>query len=258
MQFRRLTPVLAVCLLPLLSSLSGCNRDAVSAPVAKAAAYQFVTQHRPVSLQAYHAMSRGAYSSCVTVAKQNNQPVKPFVTIPPDFVAQRDTMQSDGVSYYWKTQTYELNVASINPEQGCATRIEETVSIERIGRGKIDRMGIGADGTAETTSAAHDSARADNSGDIDELSGYTVARKENGIALKCLPPGAPVLQAGMGTEMCLVDAGDGRTLRSSRGDALVAFARVTSAESLRGVVMIEPVSLALGKFDSTVFTGSLK
>lgn len=258
MQIRRLTPLLAACLLPLLASLSGCNREAASAPAAQAQAYKLVTQHRPVSLQAYHAMGRAAYDMCVALAEQNKQPVKPFVTIPHDFVAQRDTMQSDGVSYYWKVQTYELNLPDIKPEQGCATRIEETVSVDRTAKGKIDRMSSGADGVAETTSTLDDAAPAASSANNDELSAYTVARKENGIALKCLPPDAPVLQAGIGTEMCLVDAGGGRTLRSARGDALVAFSRVTSAESTRGVVMIEPVSLQLGKADAAVFSGALK
>jgi hypothetical protein len=266
MHIKTLNLVTAALLLPLIAGLSGCDREAASAstsappstPALQRHAYKLVTQHRPVSLEAYHAMGKAAYDMCVVLARQQQVPVQPFVRIPPDFVAQRATMQSDGVSYYAKVESYELNIDSITPQEGCATRIVHHVAVDRIGNGKIEQLGRVGDGPAETESRPDDTPPANDADKTDDLAPYTVARKENGIALTCLPPGAAVLQVGLGTDMCVVDAGGGRTVRSSNGDALVAYARITSVDTLRGVIMLEPVSLQLGKADPEVFSGPLK
>ncbi len=250
--------------LPIWSSLTGCQRDAVSAPPAPAPvagaatqAFQLVTQRRPLSVQEHFKMHKAGYDMCVTLAELKNLPVQPFVAIPADFIAERTTHSSDGKSFYSKTQHYDIDIPGIVPENGCATSIAERSQVERISQGKIEQMGADRDGKTETTTRTDDQPEKASAAP-DDISLYTVARKDNGIALKCLPPDHPVLHAGMTTELCVIDAGAGRTLRWSNGSAIVAYSRVTIVEQLSGISVIEPVSVQLGKFDVALFSGPLK
>lgn len=260
MQIKSLSWTLAV-LLPVAAALAGCDGNAATAPGSSASAarpaYELVTQRRPLSPTAYFTTARAGYDACVGLAKSNNLPVKPFVRVPDNFIAQRTTFKSDGAAMYWKTQDYTIDVASIEPETGCKTKISEIVDVQRMGNGKIEQLGIDKDGQSENVSRAHDKPLKNGDGP-DDLAMYSVARIEKGIALKCLAPDSPALKAGLVAEMCIVDAGAGLTLRSASGDPLVAFARETVNESMTGITLIEPVSLKLGKVDPTVFSGALK
>ncbi|MES2320140.1 MAG: hypothetical protein V4631_21900 [Pseudomonadota bacterium] len=241
------------------ASLAGCDRTATSAPAAAGAsgaepAYELVTERRPDSFSAQVRIQKAAYDMCVAAAKNANLPVKPFVVAPPDYVLERTTYRFDGKSYYMKQQHFSVDITDTFPEKGCVTRIAEGGVINRAGNGVNESVDIDIDGKRVAGSdPMPPSSRF--AGDTDA---YTVARTEGGVALKCQAPDNPGLHPGLITALCIVDAGNGRTLRNADGSPLVAYLRDEASAAMSSAAVVVPVSLQLGKTDTTAFSGALK
>lgn len=250
---------LALLLAVLGASLAGCQRDAVSATAEQGAlqtpAYQLVTVVRPESIDEHLRPARWAYEICANTAVTLNLPAKPFVVVPPDFVAERLTHISDGKSYYLKQQMYGIDAEDMKPQTGCQTRIKQEVVIERVRQGKVERIDIDKGGKQV---AAEPGETGPRSPERDNLNDYSVSRNEKGVALKCLPAGHPVLASGMVSASCIVDAGAGKTLRDADGKPLIAFMRDEASGKQFSVLVHEPVLVSIGKTDSVALSGPLK
>lgn len=255
------TPAALLMLAALGAMLAGCQRDAVSAPAtssgsaAASPAYQLVTVVRPESIDNHVRAARGMYEVCTGNAEMLKLPVKPFVQVPQNFVAERLTQTSDGKSYYSKQQLYSVDIDGMTPQNGCQTRVTESVVLERIRNGKVEHIDIDKDGkqiVAEPGEAGPRTPRRD------KLADYTVSRTEKGVALKCLPEGSPGLVPGMLTASCIIDAGSGQTLRDADGKPLSGYMRDEASGKQFSVLVHEPVSVSIGKADTAALSGPLK
>lgn len=253
-------------MLSMLCGLAGCERDAgasgtagkslASSPApasAGARAYTFVTQTRPESPDTFVNVEKAAYELCVFAAQQAKLPVVPFVKLPADFVSERITYQTNGTNYHYKKQSYAVDIDTIRPERGCAVHRGTHTMIERVIGDTVEHLDIDKDGkrypkTLDAPRFASELQR--------DISKYSVARTENGIAMHCLAPAN--LVPGIISASCIVDDGSGGTLRDVDGRALDAFTRMEGMSNQIGITRLEPVSLQIGKFDPAVFTGELK
>lgn len=253
-------------MLSMLSALAGCERDAgasgaagaspASAPApasAGARAYTFVTQTRSESPDDLIKVHKEVYELCALVAEKAKLPVVPFIKLPADFVSKRTTYQTNGRDYHYKTQSYDASTDTLLPEHGCAVKIITQTTIERVIGDTVEHLDIDKDGkrypkTLDAPRFASELQR--------DISKYSVARTENGIAMHCLAPAN--LVPGIISASCIVDDGSGGTLRDVDGRALDAFTRMEGTSKHIGITRLEPVSLQIGKFDPAVFTGELK
>lgn len=246
-------------LLALCLALGGCDQ-ASSAPAKNAVApaspaYQLVTVVRPESIADHIRPAKTVYEQCASTATMLKLPVKPFVEVPANFVAERLTQTSDGKSYYMKKQQYGIDIDDMNPQQGCSTRVKEEAVIERVHKGVVEHIDVDKDGkqvAAEPSESGPSMPRHEN------LAAFTESRTEHGVALKCLPKGSAGLVPGMLGASCLVDAGAGKTLRDADGNALTGYMRDEASGKQFSVLVQEPVSVSIGAADTQALSGALK
>ncbi len=254
MTLKRSVSLQRVAIILMVINLTGCEVEAAATqPVsAQEHSYEVLTQSRAESLESFFLPAKTAYDLCVFEAVNKGLAVKPFVVPPKDFVDRRDDYKSDGRSYYWRVQNYGIFVDDLVPEKGCATRMFEDAVIDRVVNGRLERVSI-SDGKRSVApmSALPPRVNSDKNG----TRTYKVLRNENGIKLKCLAADDPDRDPFI-PDSCIVDVGNGDTLRDVHGKPILAYMRTKDAGMPDFV--IKPVSVRIGKVDNSVFVGELK
>lgn len=234
---------LVKALMPVLA-LSAFSHS-VAAPPGKAAAqqksYVLVVQVRPESPEKYFAVERSVYDLCVEGAKRLHEAVKPFPTVPRDFVERRETYASDGQRDVKREVVFTMEVVPGAPDKlnGCAWRIISTQSIDVTSGGQVQHSFIDHDGTVTIEAPQPVMAEPFRTALV---ALHTRPKVINGVPLKCSD-----------TDACIVDP------------ALVLvkeeFRPVTVSMRLGlKTLVLEPVSLVVGKpVDPALFlTGPAK
>lgn len=223
-----------ICALIALAACSdGSARPAAGAAAPAAAggsakSYYLVIQTRPENLQKIFKTERWAYGLCAAAAKLKKIPVKPFPTLPDDFVFERNIYASDGTRTYVKDIQFKIDDASV--EQGCAYKLASlaTTDIEHDGKARMTQqneegvLSTGEDMAADTEPVSQS-----------KLASYTASKVINGVQLKCKATGCIVDPA-----LVVIAQGRRPVIAATRFDDL----------TVHGTALVtEPVSLSLGK-----------
>jgi len=222
------------CFMPLLLPLLlfGAGNNGVAAPPVKAGApqksYVLVVQNRPESPEKFFAVERAVYDMCIASARLLNETVKPFPTVPRDFVERRETYANDGQRDVKREEVYAMEVVpgASDKLNGCAWRIVRTQSIYVTSGGQVQHTFIDHDGTvtvAEPQSVMDEPFR------TALVALHTRARTINGIELKCSDDDA-----------CIVDPA---LVLVKEGYRPVTVSMRLGIKTL----VLEPVSLVVGK-----------
>lgn len=224
---------LPLCGVVALLLISG--NDAGARELASLKSYFLVTQMRPENLKKVFQRERGVHQMCTAGAKLKNISVKPFPTLPPDFVMERRIYASDGKRTFYKETHFKVDGASV--EQGCAYKVTSTATSDIAQGGKARRTEQDELGALTTGDEMPDTTEPVSKSKLDR---YTEAKVMKGVQLKC-----------QGAD-CIVDPS---LVVIALGRRPVVVVSRMDDESLFGTALItEPVSLTVGKpFDLSEF-----
>jgi hypothetical protein len=242
--------------------LAGCDQPSASASTsalsssAAGRGYEVVLETRPERPDAFVGRQKGLYNFCVTTAKnlQSPVPVKPFTRLPANFFTERETLISDGKSFYKKSEGVVLD-PGMTVENGCASALISSSTSNILRDHKNQVIAVADDGSIDVSPPeAQLEMPAKKS---DGVSGYSVRKTVNGIALRCLPKDHPIIRSQLALDSCIYDDGAGGTLTDEVGQSILIYGRIPSPEKDPGfgsVLVIEPKSVKLGKpRDAKVF-----
>ncbi|WP_332848626.1 hypothetical protein [Massilia sp. S19_KUP03_FR1] len=217
---------MALALAPALL-LAACN-NGVAAPPAKEKSYVLVTQIRPESLDKFFGVERGVYKLCVAAAELLHEAVKPFPTIPPDFVESRVTYANDGQRDVKREVTYWMDEVpgASDKLNGCALRIFSRQDIYVTSGGQVQHTNIDHDGTVTIGEPQRVMTEPFRTALV---ALHTRPKVINGVQLKCSD-----------TDTCIVDP----ALVLVREEYRPVY--VSKRLGVKSLVL-EPVSLVVGK-----------
>lgn len=208
--------------------------------------YHVVTVERPASATDHHRLQKGMYDMCVTVHQlKTKSPPKPFVTFPADFITARKTYVSDGTSYLFKEERFDVEVG--DADQACESRIVRTWTTFLGRDGKLHYDGIDKEGK-RLESPPGEFMPPETEGKADH---FTEARTIEGIAVKCMPI-PPGMQQAV-SQVCVADAKPG-TLVDVHGEPITLFSETAIVKDMASVLRTEAKSVRIGgKVDQAVF-----
>lgn len=252
--FTRQLPTLCACAIAAAMSLVACSSDSDAAQPGKGTeartSYELVTVMHAASAEKYLWPVRLAYDACAITASMQSRAVKPFPVLPANLELGRTVYISDGKAFYTRESTTVIEMEKIKPDTGCV------VSFKTDSQTTIVRGGVmyATDTAAGKETALAPSAAVALRMPNESVLPFTVPKKVNGVALKCLPPDAPASAMG---EACIVDP-DLAKLADSSGMPLSAYWRGEEPAANTDVI-VEPVSLKIGApVDPAVFEARAK
>lgn len=255
---------IASCLACLI--VCGCDRGTADAAPngpstarasSSSSAYEVVLATRPEQSAIYYKHIKPFYDLCAVAARELNLPVKPFLTLPADFVVERRTIVTDGKNRMDKTDGAGLGSSdlTLSPKGGCATDLGTASVTQRIFNGKRQNVTVNSDGSSEISAAETlVDVPAMKSGDLGD---YSVKKSVLGISVRCLGATHPVISSQTLLEACIYDGTDGTTLLDEEGKAILVYSRQLSPLGSGGpgnTLVTEPTMIAVGKaVDSNLF-----
>ena len=197
--------------------------------------------------------ARGLYDMCVANASLQHKAVQPYPSLPADHLQERTVYASDGKNYVQDRTTYTVDVEGTQVDTGCLVKHTKFREIVRYSNGMQEVVHVDGKGERIVQPAVEAPHEPDQ-----DISDHSVRRTENGIALKCLPPDHVVIQSGLLSASCAVDAGGGKTLLDYAGKPVMAYGRETLSEKMFGTASVYvPVSLRLGSSSNALLKGPL-
>jgi len=233
--------------LALLLLLPGCNNGNAAggrsseggAASTKTGAYVLVTQVRPEVPEKFFVSERHAHEVCATVARHQNRPVKPFPTLPADFVYERNTHASDGVRTMSRKVISVADTRNMSIDTGCEVRLATQGKHSVVSNGEEREAGWNEDGKveiSEPTPIGAEPVRASL------LASYATPKRVHGVPLKCDAQGD-----------CIIDSLVALVAEGVR--PVVAVSRIDDVRTFGTVLVNEPVSFSTGKAtDPTLFS----
>lgn len=206
---------------------------------AAATSYVLVTQLRPEAPAQFFPRERGLHALCSAAARQKNIAVKPFPTIPGDFVSKRTTYASDGRRTVMREVGWFIDTRKGKVQDGCELRLASTWSAAVISDGQersADQDENGKVHANEAQPSSNEPVRASL------LARYTAPKTVKGVAVKCSDDNT-----------CIVDPALALIKQGVR--PVQAAARINDTRTYGTAMVLEPVSLSVGKaVDARLFT----
>lgn len=212
---------------------------AATPATANAAGYMLVMQTRPEEPEKSFPHERALYKACVAVAGRSNMPVKPFPTLPPNFVRERRTYASDGARTMVRKVAYYLDMRKASPQEGCELRLAGGWDASLTSEGQQRSAGTDEDGNVHLVApepVLEEPVRASL------LASYTIPKRINAVPLKCSVE-----------QICTIDPAVAVVAEGSR-PVQVAF-RIDDPRTYGTALITEPVSFRVGRpVDPAVFS----
>lgn len=245
----------------------GCDRGAADAAsngpaTARAsstssAAYDIVLATRPEQSAIYYKHIKPFYDLCAVAARELNVPVKPFLTLPADFVVERRRIVTDGKNRMDKTEGAGLGSSDLmlSPKGGCATDLGVSSVTQLTSNGKRQNISVSSEGSSDISPPETlVDAPARKSGDLGD---YSVKKSVLGVSVRCLSATHPVISSQTLLEACIYDGTDGTTLLDDEGKAILIYSRQLSPVGNGGpanTLVTEPIKVSVGKaIDANLF-----
>ncbi|NHZ39803.1 hypothetical protein [Massilia aquatica] len=215
--------------------------------------YELVTVHRPTSIDDYVNLLSMPYKMCRALARAKNLPVKPFPVIPENFVMTRTTIISDGKSFRTTEEGFGVDIDGVTPENGCETKFGGGSNTWVAHNGFEYVLDDQTQSQAESERVKYEAKPYDP----ESVSGYSISKKINNIAVKCTDESDLMVAGKIVAEMCVLDPKLGR-IAMSDGKPPIVYSRDLPGKSVFGSPMIlEPVSLRVGiKVSPTIFVNA--
>ncbi len=248
--------------------LSGCNQAASEAASGTSASsqsnaisglssYELVLATRPEKPELYYAHIKPFHELCALAAQQLKVPVKPFLTLPANFVVERRTIATDGRNRLDKTEGSGLGGSqpTLSPDSGCATELGKSSNAQMTSNGKRQDIAVASNGT---TAASPIEILVDMPpAKPQDLSDYSIKKTVLGHPVRCLGAANPVITSQLLLEACIYDGPSNSTLRDEEGKAILVYSRQYLPVGNKGaptVLVTEPVALSVGKpLDAALF-----
>lgn len=213
--------------------ITGCNQQPVASAAgvgaASGGAYEVILETRPENPKMYPGRGKAFYDLCVAAAQVQHLPVKPFVAFPADYVMVRQTYVSDGKNFLEKKESFDLDIDKLLPESGCATQITPSINIKVWRDGKFQSQDIKNNEAPETSPPEQQLSAGRQS--TASTFGYSQRQVMQGVPLRCLPSGDPIIQSGTLLAGCVFDGPGDSTLADAEGKAIMLHVRMPSIES---------------------------
>jgi hypothetical protein len=229
---------LAVLMPGLLLALEGCKQSSAApgaapdaAGIVASSSYVLVTQNRPESLEKYLAFSRNVYALCASSADLRHEAVKPFPSVPLDFIDTRTTYASDGQRVVKREELYMVDFVDDEKHTACEMRVMRTSAVYISGGGRQQSSEMDVHGkvtVSEPEVSLEEPVR------TSLLGQFTIPRIANGVQLKC---GAD--------NHCIVDPAV--LLVTDAPDPVHAAWRIEGLPTYGTAAILEPISLSVGK-----------
>jgi hypothetical protein len=236
--------------------LAGCDQPAASASTSASSSsaagrgYEVVLEQRPEQPDAFIRFQKISYDFCAKGAKILHLPVKPFTMLPAGYFLERQTLISDGKSFYAKSEGSIL-AGETTVEKGCATNMvsSSTTNIFRDHKNQV--IAVADDGSVDTSPPEMQAeVPRKKSADVNE---YSVRKTVNGVALRCLTKDDLAIRSKLLLDSCIYDDGAGGTLINEEGQPIAMYTRINLKDAAY-VLVTEPKSVKLGKpRDTKVF-----
>lgn len=223
------------CVFLIACGLPGANAAAA------AQQYDITTRTRPEFIEAFLQIYRAAHEICNFNRKfMKLPPGPPLVTLPADFVTERHRYVASSGKFLSRREEFFVDTSEMTAEAGCKSRIVSSVTEELVHDGIVEGSQRGSDGVLEI-----DAPEPLTPPKLDAEQPFTERKNLGGVALRCVPDNQNPMR-GMVEGTCVADAEPTIPL-DGHGEAITVRGRLILAEQAKLVLLIEPVSVQIGK-----------
>lgn len=250
----------------LCAVLCGCNRPSADVaasgqdtanPLKSYASYELVLATRPEQPELYYKHIKPFYEICAVAAQVLKVPVKPFLSLPANFIVERHTMATDGKNRMDRKEGFGLGGVNplLAPQTGCTTELGKSSITQVTFDGRRQDIVVSGNGAAEVFTSAELTEIPPRK--AQDLRDYAVRKTALGVSLRCLDSTHPIISSKSLLEACIYDGVGGSRLLDEEGKVILVYSRQLAPVGNGGAantLVTEPVRVSVGKYvDPSLF-----